>query len=184
MPTARDTQQFYRAFLGFEVDEDYWLQSIWAHEADDDKLAERINNDLQHMWRAGSSAGLAPSHPAMRAIDAVLKEWVEWWADYKTMGSSLARAWDPFDWYTTSHEELQNWALRMEKLVKKLVDMTPQIESELSKRNVQESVQEYADAVRAERSSEAARTTRFLVGFIGAAGLLGLGAWIAVKASR
>ena len=60
------------------VDTDWWLQRRWAADIDDERLAERIHNALQNMWRAGTSAGLTPSQQVMREIDSAIREWNLW----------------------------------------------------------------------------------------------------------
>ncbi len=188
MPTASDTRQFYEG-LGLNIDEDYWLNSAWAHETDDEKLAERINNDLQNLWRSAVSAGVSSDHPAMAFIDRTLQEWQTFYDDYRSGGSSLMRAWDPFDLWTEYHDDLMRWAERMSELVQRLPTLMPdprqrqQVEVELERRGVPERAEEYGRTARGEEGLSS-RTKRLLLGFTAVGGLFVAGIWVATKRRR
>lgn len=167
-------------------DEAYWLDSRWHHEADDEKLAERINNDLQNMWRSGTAAGLTPNHPAMAFIDRMLQEWLTFYDDFRD--SLFARAFDPFDLWTEYHDDLLGWARRMTALVQRLPALVPdrsqrqEVEHQLEQRGVPERAEEYARAAGATGLSP--RTRRLLLGFAAAGAMITTGVWIATKRRR
>ena len=189
MPTALDTQRFYQGIFGHEIDEDYWLDSEWNHEADDDRLAERINNDLQNLWRSGTSAGLSPSHPAMVYVDRLLQQWLAFWDDYRSATGSAIRATDPFNWWNDYHDDLMSWAGRMSELVRRLPTLVPdtsqraEVETQLEDRGVPERAEEYGRTARGETGMDS-RTKRLLLGFVAVGGLLTAGVWIATRRRR
>lgn len=180
LATRQQYEQFYDGLPGFAQD-DYWLESRWHHEKSDEDLAARINNDLQNLWRSGTSAGLGPAHPAMRFVDRMLREWLVFYEDFRS--SQISRAFDPFDLWTEYHTDLIGWAARMEDLVKRLPTLVPDIpqqqavEAQLESRGVQRRAQEYADIARGDSVSPQAQ--RLLMGFFVVGAVLVTGVWIA-----
>lgn len=183
--TQQQYEQFYDGLPGFAQD-DYWLESRWHHEKDDEVLAERINNDLQNLWRAGTASGLTPSHPAMRFVDRMLQEWLSFFDEFRD--SPISRAFDPFNLWTDHHQDLMGWAARMEDLVKRLPTLVPnvsqqqEVEAQLESRGVQRRAQEYADIARGDSVSPQAQ--RLLMGFFVVGAVLVTGVWIAAGRRR
>jgi len=183
--TRQQYEQFYSGLPGFTQD-DYWLESRWHREKSDEDLVARINNDLQNLWRSGTSSGLGPAHPAMRFVDRMLQEWVSFYDSFRDAGFS--RAFDPFDLWTDYHTELMGWAARMEDLVKRLPTLVPnvtqqqEVEAQLEARGVQRRAQEYADIARDDSVSPQAQ--RLLLGFFVVGAVLVTGVWIAAGRRR
>jgi hypothetical protein len=80
-------------------------------QADQEQRVELINNYLQLLWRAGTTAGLTTHDPVMQQLDMTLGQWGAWKQQYS---DAVLRRWVPFT--RAWGDELNDWSERVEKL--------------------------------------------------------------------
>ncbi len=99
-------------------DGDFWLKSVWVH-ASTDELVERVNNDLQLLWRAGQGR---VSAKLWQKLDNRMKLWGDFKQQYDD--AVFRRAGDPFDWFGRDYDaELRStWVPWVLDLIRSFAD--------------------------------------------------------------
>lgn len=160
-------------------DADFWLTDVNVH-ASTDQLVERVNNDLQLMWRAGTNAGIPTSTPLMHKLD----QWMALWVDFKKQydDAVFRRAGDPFDWFGRDYDaELRTtWVPKVRQLVIEMAEYSDKAAAALDDVALPARVEETAGKIPPPEDKSGA-SWGLALGIVVTVGLIGAGAYLARK---
>lgn len=157
-------------------DGDFYLKNTWVH-ASTDQLVERINNDLQLLWRAGTASRVEPA--LMRKLDNRMKLWGDFKQQYDD--SVFKRAADPLDFFGRDYDEelRETWVPWVRELVVAFGEQGSAATEALENYGMPDAMQqlEAQAGVGSEKSSGAA--WGLWLGVAVTVGLIGAGAYLA-----
>ena len=162
-------------FLATTVfDGDFYLRNTWVH-ASTDELVERINNDLQLLWRAGQNR---VSPKLLQKLDNRMKLWVDFKQAYDD--AIFRRASDPFDWFGRDYDEelRKTWVPWVTELVRAFGEESEAATAALERYGLPDSAAQLEARVDPPSRTDGASWGLWL-GVAVAVGLIGAGAYLA-----
>jgi hypothetical protein len=161
------------AMLPFDTD--FYLKTAWVH-ASTDELVERVNNDLQLLWRAGQGGRVSPK--LWQKLDARMKLWVDFKQQYDD--AVFRRAADPFDWFGRDYDsELRGtWVPWVLEMIRAFAE-EPAAADALDSYGLVEGADQLEQRAQPPAKSDGGGSFGLILGVVVTVGLIGAGVYLA-----